>query len=388
MLNGRIVNLSESTDLLDVFLKNIKLLSFDETFNAFPMKYPSWEMQAVEGLVIKCGVPVNITDKNGATLLMWASENGHADIVQFLLNCGADPELRDHQGQTALIKAAIKWHPSIVARFIATKVDTEIPDHLGKSALTYALSAESNEPTNEIAMLLLKHQQKLNQTQNQMQAGRFAREFVLGVENYHIEAVDFMLKHKPSLLTPHEDFLYKVVAKNDERLVSIFLQRSSLALREKLFAFSDKAGKTALELALQRGHLPCIRRLLAAGDNILKLKNPDDQKLLRAKLANKHWVNVLKAYVNNITAPQNTPTLTLTELSAEIVSEQAEQNKILLNKILPEELVILCQKAPAQLMLRTHNKILQQKKAFVENEFAAYETQMREKPVAKKRRLR
>ncbi len=390
MLNSPTENYLEDTDVVGIFLKNIKLLSFDETFNANPLKYPSWEMMAVEGLVLKRGVPINTTDKNGATLLMWASEKGHRDILQFLLNCGADPELTDHQGQTALIKAAINERVSIVDLLLKIKVDTEKVDNLGNAALTYAVLAESNYRTKEIAILLIEHQQKRKVTQNQQAyAERFAADFALAFENGREQVVVCFLKHKPALLTQHEDYVYKAVAKNNGFLTGIFLKSASLEMRKKLFAYRDETCKTALEIALQRGHLQCVRCLLNYEDDILKLKNPDDQRLIRTKLENKHWGNMLKQHAATIKIPQNFPTLTLTELSAEIVSQQAEQYKVPLNKLpLPEELVMLCQNAPQQCLLRTHVKKSQQKQAFIANEFVAYEAEMREKPVPKKRRLK
>ena len=41
--------------------------------------------------MIKHGLPANLADSKGNTLLMLASCHGHADVVAELLECGAFP---------------------------------------------------------------------------------------------------------------------------------------------------------------------------------------------------------------------------------------------------------------------------------------------------------
>ena len=46
--------------------------------------------------------PVDVTDENGFTPLMAASQYGRLSVVQELLNRGADPNFKDSEGNTAV----------------------------------------------------------------------------------------------------------------------------------------------------------------------------------------------------------------------------------------------------------------------------------------------
>ena len=46
---------------------------------------------------------------------MWASENGHLEMVQALLGKGADVHARDNDGRTALDAAKAGGHPEVSA---------------------------------------------------------------------------------------------------------------------------------------------------------------------------------------------------------------------------------------------------------------------------------
>ena len=57
---------------------------------------------------------VNATDKNGATALILASGNGHAEIVSLLLGKGAKMNAQNADGGTALMSAAGNGHEGVV----------------------------------------------------------------------------------------------------------------------------------------------------------------------------------------------------------------------------------------------------------------------------------
>ncbi|KAJ3003142.1 hypothetical protein NUW54_g5456 [Trametes sanguinea] len=66
-------------------------------------------MQAIE-----VGLPPNLTNDKGNTLLMLAAYNGHAALTRDLLAKGADPNRTNDQGQTPLAGAVFKGHDEVV----------------------------------------------------------------------------------------------------------------------------------------------------------------------------------------------------------------------------------------------------------------------------------
>jgi ankyrin repeat protein len=65
--------------------------------------YTAWvSMGDMADLLIGNGANVNVTNNNGATPLMLASEFGHTGMVRSLLAHGANVHLKANDGQTAL----------------------------------------------------------------------------------------------------------------------------------------------------------------------------------------------------------------------------------------------------------------------------------------------
>jgi len=63
---------------------------------------------------VDAGVPVNLTDDNGDSLLMLAAYHGHADAVTALLRRHADPDRANHKGQTPLAGAVFKGADAVI----------------------------------------------------------------------------------------------------------------------------------------------------------------------------------------------------------------------------------------------------------------------------------
>jgi uncharacterized protein len=72
---------------------------------------------------VDAGVPVNLTNDKGDTLLMLAAYHGHADTVTALLQRGADPGRPNDRGQTPLAGAAFKKEPQIVRALLEAGAD-------------------------------------------------------------------------------------------------------------------------------------------------------------------------------------------------------------------------------------------------------------------------
>jgi uncharacterized protein len=63
---------------------------------------------------LSAGIPPNLTDSQGNTLLMLAAYHGHANTVSMLLARGADANALNERGQTPLAGAVFKGYADVV----------------------------------------------------------------------------------------------------------------------------------------------------------------------------------------------------------------------------------------------------------------------------------
>ena len=75
---------------------------------------------------------------SGLTALMFASVNGHSEIVQLLLNAKAKPDLQIENGETALYLAVGRGYPDIVQLLLDYRADPNISNRHGYSPIHLA----------------------------------------------------------------------------------------------------------------------------------------------------------------------------------------------------------------------------------------------------------
>jgi uncharacterized protein len=80
---------------------------------------------------LDAGVPANLTNDKGDTLLILAAYHGHVETVGALLDHGADHARTNDRGQTALAAAVFKQSTGTVTRLLRAGAD---PDAGGPSA--------------------------------------------------------------------------------------------------------------------------------------------------------------------------------------------------------------------------------------------------------------
>jgi len=75
---------------------------------------------------VEHGVPANLTDATGNTLLMLAAYHGHAETVSALVALGADPDRTNDRGQSPLAGAVLKGEDDTVAALLDAGADLDI----------------------------------------------------------------------------------------------------------------------------------------------------------------------------------------------------------------------------------------------------------------------
>jgi hypothetical protein len=84
---------------------------------------------------VDAGVPANMTNEKGDTLLILAAYHDHPETVSVLLERGADHARANDRGQTALAAAVFRQNADTVNRLLAGGAD---PNAGGPSALEMA----------------------------------------------------------------------------------------------------------------------------------------------------------------------------------------------------------------------------------------------------------
>lgn len=103
------------------------------------------------GRLLESGVPANLRNHKGDTLLMLATYHGHLDAVRVLLRHGADPSIANDKGQLPLAGAAFKGDLGMVRLLLEHGVD---PDGCGDDGRTALMMAAMFNRTEIVDYLL------------------------------------------------------------------------------------------------------------------------------------------------------------------------------------------------------------------------------------------
>ncbi|WP_326788989.1 ankyrin repeat domain-containing protein [Streptomyces sp. NBC_00151] len=73
---------------------------------------------------VDAGVPADLTNDRGDSLVMLAAYHGHADAVRALLERGAEADRVNDRGQTPLAGAVFKGEEAVIRVLLAAGADT------------------------------------------------------------------------------------------------------------------------------------------------------------------------------------------------------------------------------------------------------------------------
>ncbi|MBT2367678.1 ankyrin repeat domain-containing protein [Streptomyces sp. ISL-10] len=74
---------------------------------------------------LDAGVPANLTNDKGDTLVMLAAYHGHAATVEVLLARGAEPDRANDRGQTPLAGAVFKGEDAVIRALLSGGADPQ-----------------------------------------------------------------------------------------------------------------------------------------------------------------------------------------------------------------------------------------------------------------------
>ena len=198
------------------------------------------------------GLPVDVMDSNGNTMLMHAAKGGRVKVTRYLLDSGADPNIMAMNGATSLMLAVSGGHVSTVAALLKMKADPNLRGSGVPPTLTYAAATGNTE----IMQMLIRSGAKLKALD---QKGYNALEFAF--LNKRSSSVDFLrplYRAKASAIDLSPVSLARAIAeKNDDAVVR------ALAL-----GFDpDRAinGKLPIDIAKRAGYDKGVALLIHAG---------------------------------------------------------------------------------------------------------------------------
>ncbi|KAI1305110.1 ankyrin repeat-containing domain protein [Xylaria venustula] len=74
---------------------------------------------------LPAGLPANLTNDQGDTLLMLAAYHGHAELVTLLIQHGADPNRLNDKGQSPISGAVFKKEDAVIQALLDGGADPE-----------------------------------------------------------------------------------------------------------------------------------------------------------------------------------------------------------------------------------------------------------------------
>ncbi|KAJ7759528.1 ankyrin repeat-containing domain protein [Mycena metata] len=206
--------------------------------------------------LIEHGADVNAENENGYTSLYLASQNGHLDIVKFLVENNANIEASDKYGYTSLYRASANGHLEVVKFLIEHGANTEASNKGGWTSLSIA----SHNGCLDVVKFLIEHGANI---EARVKSGYTS--LSMASENGHLDVVKFLIERGAN-----------IEARGAYGPTSLFLASENGHLGVVKFLIEHGAdintrssyGQTSLCMASAYGHLDVVKFLIEHGANI------------------------------------------------------------------------------------------------------------------------
>ena len=212
-------------------------------------------------LLVEAGIPVGDTDKQGLFPLIYAAQNGHADVITHLISVQhADAnQVQKKVGRTALHWAAAMGQATSVEALLNAGAMVDLKETKHK---TTALGLACSAGLVAVVKQLLHHKANVNSTNK---LGRTP--LIEASEKGHHDVIETLLNHGPSVEAvegeTQRNALMVASCRGFYWIVRLIL-RTAHGIIDK----ADPFGKTALYMACARGNHETVRELLNRGASV------------------------------------------------------------------------------------------------------------------------
>jgi ankyrin repeat protein len=128
-------------ELVDLFILQRAKINARNMHGDSALRLAAYEGRlAIVKRLVEAGAQIEM---EGWTPLIYATFNGHGEVVEFLLTKGADINAVSESGMSALMAAARGGYADIAKRLVALGADIDLKDSNGRTALDWATRAHN-----------------------------------------------------------------------------------------------------------------------------------------------------------------------------------------------------------------------------------------------------